>query len=540
VIADSGTLCSEAYALETEILPSDPRDAQSATALAEIVAALSAAEGPFASGLERVAELIGWLSDSQTDLLEHGELEERLTVDGRELLRAFLQGHLTLRAERERRLDGVIDAAGWQRRSVEQGHGRSLASAFGSVEVKRLAYRRRGYENLHPADGVLNLPPESYSHGLRKLTALESPRGSFEDAAETIRRITGIAIGKRQVEELAARSVIDFDSFYAQRERDAPEENDVIVLSCDGKGVVMRPEGLRPETRKKAESSENKLKTRLSRGEKRNRKRMAEVCAVYEIAPEVRTTADIMPATEAERNAARDGPKAKNKWVSASVVEDAASVIAAMFEEAGRRDPEHGRSLVCLVDGNNSQIGAIKREAKKRKLKVTILVDFVHVVEYVWSAGWCFFDEGDPAAERWVHAKAREILAGRAGIVAAAIRRKATSLHLDQTKRKNADVCADYLLSKRPYLDYPTALASGWPIATGVIEGACRHLVKDRMDITGARWGLEGAEVVLKLRALKINGDFDEYWRYHLVQERSRIHEARYAGGVIPVPDHAG
>jgi hypothetical protein len=177
VIADSGTLCSEAYALETEILPSNPSDAASGTALAEIVAALkdAAVEGPFASG-QRVAELVSWLADNQTDLLEHGELEERLSVDGRGLLRAFLQGHLTLRAERECRLDGVIDAAGQQRRAVEQGHGRSLASVFGSVEVKRLAYRQRGHENLHPADGVLNLPPESHSHGLRRLTALEAVR----------------------------------------------------------------------------------------------------------------------------------------------------------------------------------------------------------------------------------------------------------------------------------------------------------------------------------------------------------------------------
>jgi hypothetical protein len=536
VIADSGTLCSEAYALETEILPSDPTDAASGTALAEIVAALkdAAVEGPFASGLQRVAELVSWLADNQTDLLEHGELEERLSVDGRELLRAFLQGHLTLRAERERRLDGVIDAAGQERRAVEQGHGRSLASVFGSVEVKRLAYRQRGHENLHPADAVLNLPPESHSHGLRRLTALEAPRGSFEDAAETIRRITGVAIGKRQVEELAARAVVDFEAFYAQQKRDDPEADDVLVLSCDGKGIVMRPEALRPATKKQAESSENKLKTRLSRGEKRGRKRIAEVCAVYEVTPQVRTPADILPGTEAERQAARDGPQAKNKWVSASVIEDAASVIAKMFEEAHRRDPEHRRRVVCLVDGNNGQIGAIKREAKTRKLKVTIVIDYVHVMEYLWSAAWCFFDEGDPAAERWVAEKGRAILEGKAGIVAAAIRRKATRLGLDQAKRKNADICADYLLNKSAHLDYPTALAGGWPIATGVIEGACRHLVKDRMDLTGARWGLPGAEAILKLHAIHSNGDFDDYWRYHLAQERHRVHETRYAQDVIP------
>jgi hypothetical protein len=135
-----------------------------------------------------------------------------------------------------------------------------------------------------------------------------------------------------------------------------------------------------------------------------------------------------------------------------------------------------------------------------------------------------------------VQEKALGVLNGKAGIVAAAIRRKATTLALEPTKRHNADRCADYLLAKRPYLDYPTALTNGWPIATGVIEGACRHLVKDRMDITGARWGLDGAEAILKLRALISNHDFDQYWTFHLAQEHRRVHASRYALGVIPTP----
>jgi hypothetical protein len=81
---------------------------------------------------------------------------------------------------------------------------------------------------------------------------------------------------------------------------------------------------------------------------------------------------------------------------------------------------------------------------------------------------------------------------------------------------------------------YPTALKRGWPIATGVIEGACRHLVKDRMDLTGARWGLDGAEAILKLHAISATGDFDEYWRFHLAQEHQRVHRCRYAAGTIP------
>jgi hypothetical protein len=153
---------------------------------------------------------------------------------------------------------------------------------------------------------------------------------------------------------------------------------------------------------------------------------------------------------------------------------------------------------------------------------------------YLWGAAWSFFDEGDPAAEEWVGDKGLAVLEGNAGIVAGAIRRKATMLALDSQRRKKADECAAYLKHKQPYLDYPTALARGWPIATGVIEGACRHVVRDRFDITGARWSLEGAEAILQLRAVRANGDWQTYWPYHLAEERKRIHQSRYTNGIIP------
>jgi len=122
----------------------------------------------------------------------------------------------------------------------------------------------------------------------------------------------------------------------------------VLVLSCDGKGVVMRPEAVRAATQKQAQSSSTKLSTRLSKGEKRGRKRIAEVCAVYEITPAKRSTADILPADEHERQTAQPAPKAKNKWLSASVTEDASTIVADMFAEADRRDPEHQRAWILF------------------------------------------------------------------------------------------------------------------------------------------------------------------------------------------------
>jgi len=490
----------------------------------------------FERSLALFAGLIEWASGEQALGLEHSELEARLAQDGREVIRQVLQDQLDLRALLEPRYGGVIGAEGTPRRSVERGHERDLHTVLGEVQVTRLAYRAAGSENLYPADAQLNLPPVRHSHGIRRLAALEAPRSSFEDAQAAIARATGQQIGTRQLRELTLTAAQDVGAFYAQCERTPPDSDDLVVLSCDAKGVVMRPDALREPTRTQAQNVSGKLKTRLSKGEKTNRKRMAEIVTVYELTPEPRTAADILPDPDTPPPAARTRPRAKNKWLKASVTDDARAVIAEMFNAADRRDPEHQRAWVALVDGNDHQIDRIKTEARARKVKIPIVVDFIHVLEYLWSGCWCFFREGDPAAERWVHEKALAVLDGKAGIVAAAIRRKATTLKLEPNKRQAADRAADYLLAKRPYLDYPTALSNGWPIATGVIEGACRHLVKDRMDITGARWGLAGAEAILTLRALISNGDFDQYWTFHLAQEHRRVHASRYALGTIPAP----
>jgi hypothetical protein len=489
--------------------------------------------GGFTASRERFDTVLGFLDGTDAAVLSHSQLEDRLDVEGRQLLRQLFQDHLELRAVRESRVE-VTDADGVRRGRVETGHTRGLATIFGQVAVTRLAYRTADRPNLHPADATLNLPTEKHSHGLRHLAAVESARGSFDGAVEAIARTTGQQVGKRQVEDLAQRSAIDFDDFYARRKVSTGDPDDVLVLSCDGKGIVMRPGALRKSTAQAAAKTNPKLQTRLSKGEKRNRKRMAEVGTVYDATPAPRTPGDILPATDDGRRDAKPGPPARNKWLTASVIDDAASVVGQIFDEADRRDPDHRRSWVALVDGNNHQIDRIAAQARARTVPVTIIIDFIHVLEYLWKATWCFHTEGDPAAEAWVRRHAQKILAGGATRVAGAIRRAATLAGLEPARRAGADTCATYLTNKRAHLDYPTALQQGWPIATGVIEGACRHLVKDRLDLTGARWGLHGAEAVLKLRALHSNGDLDEYWRYHLDREQQRVHQSRYLNNAIP------
>lgn len=494
----------------------------------------SAAEAvAFGASQDCFQSIQGWLDGADSSGLDHGELEAQLDTRGRELLRQLLQDHLELRAVREERIV-VHDRDGTRRPRTEAGHARVLATIFGEVTVTRLAYRAVGEVNLHPADAVLNLPVEKHSHGLRQLAAIESSRGSFDGAVDAIERASGQHLGKRQVEDLAGRAAVDFEAFYLQRPAPTWILGDLLVLQVDGKGIVMRSDALRPATARAAAKQSHKLNTRLSKGEKRNRKRLAELGTVYDATPVPRTAADIFPTGETERQAAVDGPTATNKWLVASIVQDAATVIAQVFDEAERRDPKHTRVWVALVDGNVHQINRINAEATARNITIVIVCDLVHVVEYLWKAAWSLHREADPAAEQWVRSHALAVLDGNALQVASTIRNEAAKADLSPTQRKGADEAAAYLTSKAPYLDYPLALTSGWPIATGVIEGACRHIVADRFDVTGARWSLTGAEAILKLRALRSNGDWDSYWTYHLNQERHRVHQSRYLDGALP------
>ena len=205
-------------------------------------------------------------------------------------------------------------------------------------------------------------------------------------------------------------------------------------------------------------------------------------------------------------------------------------MIAAAFSQAEARDPRHQRTWVILVDGAEHQLGLIRAEAARRGVTIHILIDLVHVLEYLQKAAWSLHPAADPAAEDWVAVKALAILAGDSARVAAEITAETETAGLTPAQRTGADTCVRYLTGKDEYLRYDTALAAGWPIATGVIEGACRHIIGDRLGITGARWGLDGAEAVLTLRAVLSNGDFEEYWRFHLAQEHQRLYPGTAQG----------
>jgi hypothetical protein len=489
----------------------------------------------FAQARESFAAIETYLGSKEACSLRESDLERELEKRGRELMRQLLEAHIEVRGPGE--AAAPVKGSDGEERIQHRLHERGLETVFGEVRIQRVGYLAEGMDGLHPMDADLNLPKELYSHELRRRVGWDAAASSFDEVIAMLKQTTGAQVGKRQVEQLVIRAAEDFDVFYKEGYGFRPWEQagPIMVVTVDGKGVVMRHEDLRAATQKKAQSTQHKLTSRLSRGEKRNAKRMATVAAVYTIQPYIRTAEDVLgclaPHNQQETS---DRPRPENKRVWASLEKPPENVIKEAFREARMRDPEGQKRWIALVDGNESQLEILRKRFHKEGYYPWIILDFIHVAERVWKAGLDFHKEGTSELEAWVCKRLLAILKGRAAHVAAGMRRSATRHGLDEQARQRIDSCADYLLKYKKNMKYDQYLSMGLPIATGVIEGACRYLVKDRMDRTGARWSLAGAEAVLRLRALRTSGDFDEYWYFHEEQEYRRNHAAFYADAQAP------
>ena len=487
----------------------------------ELAAALAGPAGQFSS-------MLAWTAQEAAGL-DHGEREKVIAGSGRELQRRLLEAAFAIDAAREERTGPLISAAGIRHGSAETGHDRGVLSIFGPVRATRLAYRNRREANLYPADARWALPEDPYSLGMRALAAYHLAGGGFGQAQEVIEARTGVRIGRQQLAGLAEDLAAWTDDFYDQRARGAEAglpASDVLMMQADGKGIAMRP-----EHRKGSDSGSGQADSAHP-----GIKKMAEIVAVADFTPAVREPEDI--AAPPARRRAHPGPVARDKWVSASITADVPAMIAAAFDEADRRDPLRARQRVFLVDGNKQQITAIGACAAERGLKVPVLIDFIHVSGYLGKAA-AALHPGDPlAAGQWADGQRLRVLHGRAKAVAATLasvaaktRARPRTRHLDLT---DMDKAVTYLTNNHPHMRYDKALANGWPVATGMIEGACRFVIEDRFGITGARWSPDGAEVILKLRAIVVNGDLDDYMNYYKTRYRNQNHLSRYDPASIP------
>jgi hypothetical protein len=490
---------------------------------------------PFHSAYEKFIAITDHLSTEMVGDKTHSEIEAYLETEGRELLRLLLQDHLDNQGAG--RVGNAVCGSDGVVRSHKRDHMETgYKSVFGAVRVARTGYSQRGVASLFPRDAQLNLPARGYSHRLQERVAAKAAKMSFDEVANDIETETAVRIGKRQVEQIVYGAVQDFDAFYAQPCSEEVQRQlyakPIQVLTFDGKGVVMRQEALREATRKKAEARAPSAPHGLAQKAKSHRKRMATVAGIYHIDRHIRSPHTVARQFAPLRLVPSNPPPAptpvrKKLW--ASLEKPMKAVMEATFAEGRRRDPDQRAAWVALVDGDPTQIDYIKKTANAYGMSVVLILDIIHVLEYLWKAAKAQFAPEDPKAAQWVADKIEQLLHGQVHSIVRNLRRGATLQDMSPQQRELIDQCATYLANHASYLNYPHYLAQGYPIATGVIEGACRYLVKDRMEITGARWGLEGGEAVLKLRALYINGDFNAYWAFHESQEYQRNHRAKFS-----------
>lgn len=489
---------------------------------------------PFLSARESFDEVVELLRGDAAPRT-HAGLEETLVKRGTELMRQLLQARLDLLFELER--------VQWARTPREPGvevraRDRQLETQLGRVVVWRHGVKQAGEKAARFAmDEELNLPADVYSHPLRERNADQARRDAWDQVVEDIDTRTGGHVPKRQAEQLAVRAAQDFETFYEpslQPANDALSNKALLVLSSDSKGIRMRPEALRDATRKAAEAEQAKAVRGDPMAAKKARrcdKRMAIVTAVWEQEPHSRTAKQVVANLRPKKSKAtkrrkrrnkQRAPRPQNKRLWASVEKDQSAGIAEMFDEADRRDPERSRSAVVLVDGEESQETAILHQGRRRGRNLTLVLDIIHVLSYLWGAGYALCRKDAAQTEVWVIRFLVKLLTRPAKSVVADIRRSTAQRKLSAKEREPVDKCLKYFRRRLTMMRYPEFLAQGLPIATGVIEGACRHLIQDRLGITGARWSVPGAEAVLKLRALHSSGDWKAYWRFHQQQEVAR------------------
>jgi hypothetical protein len=458
-------------------------------------------------------ELVSWMTSKQARSMPLHEVERIEEEQIREVARLLLQEHINARGHGGvghgvKRADGNI-------LTEHRLRERDYVSIFGKVKIERLAYGAAGARSILPLDEQMNLPQRSYSYELQKRVTRQGALGPFEVARETVEEWSGMGVPKRMVEALVIDGAQDVEPFYAHKSPSpGTPTSKILVCAADGKGVPIRKE--KPKERPR----------RRKKGEKPEVKKMATVAAVYTIAPYQRTPQEIVKEVQGEPppEPLPPRPRPEHKRVWASLKRDKDEMFGEMAAEMHKRDPRRRKTWAFLCDG---EVALQKRAMAVLGLLGTplyVILDLFHVLEYLWKAAYAFHPEGSQEAEQWVREHLLSVLQGRVSRVAAGLRQSATKLKLRGHRRKAVDTAAHYFLKNKDFMRYDKYLALGLPIGSGAAEGACRNLIKDRMERTGMRWTVDGAEAVIQLRATELSDDWDEYWQYHIETQRRRLY----------------
>jgi hypothetical protein len=509
----------------------------------------STASGPtvnFSHAHFAFRQLETWLTSAETAGASEAQVEEQLQQRGRELLRSLLQAHLQQRGVGDvgpaLRVFAVPDTPGGSheaspetppveavpqtlpaegvRHAEKRSHDRTLHTVFGEVTVERIGYAATAQASVHPLDEQLHLPKRCFSYPLQERLVRFTVQGPFAEAVENVLRDTGVKLSKRSAEQVVQEAAADFEAFYQQQQHPTPPQSGSIVATgIDCKGVPM----IKPD--------ETLRKPRRGKGDKKHKKRMATVATVRTQQPRVRTPEEVVeslfrtqPKAKQPRVRRKVAVAAEHKRVWASLTASKDAVIASVVEEVKRVDPHKSKTHVALCDGERALQRRILPALQGVVESVTLILDLLHVVEKLWKVTHCFHAEKSDEATAWVRQATLRVLQGKSSQVVKGMRRKATREGLKGTKRETVDKVAAYMRRNRENMRYDEYLAQGLPIASGCVEGACKNLIKDRMERSGMRWSLQGGEAMIQLRSVYLSGDLDDYWDFHLEQEQLRLY----------------
>jgi hypothetical protein len=479
----------------------------------------TAASSPTTPAAVEFALLQSWLASGSALELPLHEIECLQQAKGREVQRLLLQAHLQQRGTGDMGPALCLQQPDGEMLYSHRRLGtRALTTVFGTVELVRMGYSRPGAVGIFPLDRALTLPARSFSYELQRRLVKAAVLNPFLDSVQTIADLTGVSVSKRSLEQILPDAAQDFDAFYRQRSPD-PAAGAILVAAVDCKGIPMvKPPGA-PAT------------SRLTKGQKANKKRMATVAAVFTRAPWVRTPQQVAESLfHLSLPTSKDAPappRPENKRVWASLLKGKNAVIQEVAEEMERRDPSASKTRVALTDGERALQILVDG-----KLKVTLILDLMHALEKLWKAAYVFHAEASLEADLWVLDRTLRILSGDVGQVVKGLRQSITKRRLSGANRKTLEGVAAYLYRNRTRMRYHEYLANGWPIASGPVEGACKNLIKDRMERSGMRWTELMAEAIVQLRAIHLSGDFDQYWQFHIAQDQQRLYPAVWS--VVP------
>ncbi len=424
---------------------------------------------------------------------------------------------------------------GRELRRLEGSPRRALLTIFGEFWLDRAVYGTRAGQAIEavPLDARLQLPESKFSHLLQNWNQLLATEQPYGQVAKVMEMILGLSQHVDSLERMSRGMAASAEDFcWSQPAPPSAEEGEILVESADGKGVPIRHAADAPPIRDHQHR----------RGPKPDRKRMATVGAVYSVDRFVRTPEQVLEALFHEPQAARPDdlprrPRPQHKRTYARLDDDperteepvngAIATFGWLDDQvrerlAARKQPVE---VVCVMDGQPS-LWELK-ERLQSDLPTVEILDLLHVTSRLWKAAHLFHPGDLPAAEAFVREQAGKILAGGVKTVIHSLRSRATRRGLNATYRRSLEVICNYFAKNRDRMRYDEYLRRGYPIASGVIEGACRHVVKDRLERTGMSWTPTGAQALLHLRAIATSNQWEAYAQYRVERETERLYPYR-------------